>query len=362
MKIQIYKKINFFRQVAPSQNNSAVKCLSKEIQQRNIRKVEVNARVAFVICILELLANVCIMFALSFVYGKTTFGTLTMSMIWYYIILPHTHRMNTSHNKHLIVDHGWTNTIRNVIGVQKRHSDVQNMKACSSGAPKTATKMDGQVGISSISKSECKSNDFLKDDTMESKAQDEYPSTSNINTTGVRKKAVVDLSQYSDSSSVEDVNGTDSSQNRNYRLSIGEKLLSYMLDNIISDERYLFYFKQLVEFEEIHNVDKSRSKDFKIIEITGYEKPNGINETCILSHVKSKETLSETNMKTSLRTDKNQQSRELTLKINFVTENPEIINLRRDILEDWHIHCMNEELYDCFVNRLIDLEESLLIN
>jgi hypothetical protein len=162
MKIQIYKKINFFRQVAPSQNNLAVKCLSEEIQQRNIRKVEVNARVAFVVCVLELLANVCIVVSYSFIYGRTTFGTLTMSMIWYYLLLPYTHLMNTSHNKHLIVDHGWINATRNVIGVQKRHSHMQNMKTCSSGVPKTATKMDGQVGISTISKSECKSNNFSK--------------------------------------------------------------------------------------------------------------------------------------------------------------------------------------------------------
>jgi hypothetical protein len=135
-----------------------------------------------------------------------------------------------------------------------------------------------------------------------------------------------------------------------------------MLDNINSDEMYLYYFKQLVEFEEIHKVDKSRSKDFEIIEITGYKKSNGINETCFLSHVQSKQTLSDTNMKNSLRTDTKQLSRELTLRINFVIEHREIINLRKDILEDWHIHCMNEELYDCFVNRLIDLEESLLIN
>jgi len=98
----------------------------------------VNARVACVIWVLELLANVCIIFIWSIVYGRSTFATLTISMIWYYLILPHTHLMNTSHNKYLIVDYGWTNTIRNAIGVQKRHCSVQNIAKCSSEVPKSA--------------------------------------------------------------------------------------------------------------------------------------------------------------------------------------------------------------------------------
>jgi hypothetical protein len=270
--------------------------------------------------------------------------------------------MNTSHNKHLIVDHGWTNTIRNVIGVQKKHSSVQNIAKCSSEVPKTATKMDGQVGISPISKSECKSNNFLKDVTVKSKVQDAYPSTSNIKIICVWTKALVDLPHHSNSSSVEDVSGNDSSRTKNNRLSIGEKLLSCMMDNINSDEMYLYYFKQLVEFEETNKVDGALNKDFEIIHITDYQKSNGINETCFMTHVKSKQPVSETNMKKSFKKDKNKLPHELTLKIDFVNEHSERLNLRRNMLEDWHIQCMNEELYDCFVNRLIDLEESLLIN
>ena len=81
-----------------------------------------------------------------------------------------------------------------------------------------------------------------------------------------------------------------------------------------------------------------------------------------MTHVKSKQPVSETNMKKSFKKDKNKLPHELTLKIDFVNEHSERLNLRRNMLEDWHIQCMNEELYDCFVNRLIDLEESLLIN
>ena len=38
-------------------------------------------------------------------------------MIWYYLILPHTFLMNTSHNKDLIVDNGWKTTLRNALSL-----------------------------------------------------------------------------------------------------------------------------------------------------------------------------------------------------------------------------------------------------
>ena len=93
----------------------AANSLSKDVRNRNIRKVETNARVAFVIWIMEFGANTCIIIVWAFVYGKTSFGTLTVNMIWYYLILPHTFLMNTSHNKDLIVDNGWKTTIRNAL-------------------------------------------------------------------------------------------------------------------------------------------------------------------------------------------------------------------------------------------------------
>ena len=113
--------------------------------------MEVNARVAFVVWVLEMFANSCIIVVWSVVYGKTTFGTLTTSMIWYYLILPHTHLMNTSHNKHLIVEYGWKNTIRNAIGVQKSNTSIENTIKGVSEVPSSLTKTDEQQGISCIS-------------------------------------------------------------------------------------------------------------------------------------------------------------------------------------------------------------------
>ena len=103
----------------------APRCLSEDVRNRNIRKVETNATVTFVIWVLEFFANACIVIVWLFVYGKTNFGTLTINMIWYYLILPHTFLMNTSHNKDLIVDNGWKTTLRNALSLPisfRRHN------------------------------------------------------------------------------------------------------------------------------------------------------------------------------------------------------------------------------------------------
>ena len=80
---------------------------------RNIRKVQVNAQVTFAIYILETvaLASVAILW---FAIGKIELST-TLSFVSFYVVLPYTFLMNTPHNKNLITEHGFLNTIRNAI-------------------------------------------------------------------------------------------------------------------------------------------------------------------------------------------------------------------------------------------------------
>ena len=78
-----------------------------------MKLVKVNARVTFVVWILECIANLSVAILWVFVYGTTTFGTLTNSMIWYYLIISYTFLMNTSYNKDRIIEDGWKIVILN---------------------------------------------------------------------------------------------------------------------------------------------------------------------------------------------------------------------------------------------------------
>ena len=109
---------------------------------RNIRKVQVNAQVTFAIYILETvaLASVAILW---FAIGKIELST-TLSFVSFYVVLPYTFLMNTSHNKNLITEHGFLNTIRNAIqnpcNFKKRNAEDGDY----SGNEKYETQKDSQ--------------------------------------------------------------------------------------------------------------------------------------------------------------------------------------------------------------------------
>ena len=105
----IFNQSFFYSQVTPSENNYAVNCLNRDVQLRNMRKVKINANIAFVIWILEWIANASIY--ICWVFAPDV--TILMAIMWYYIFLPHIFLMNTSHNKDLIVDDGLKTTILN---------------------------------------------------------------------------------------------------------------------------------------------------------------------------------------------------------------------------------------------------------
>ena len=104
-----------YSQVEPTPNNPATSSLSRDTQIQNRRRVAINVRVTSVIWMLEIVANICIVVVWILIYGSTSFGSLTNSMIWYYLILPYTFLMNTSYNKNRILADGWKTVIVNSV-------------------------------------------------------------------------------------------------------------------------------------------------------------------------------------------------------------------------------------------------------
>ena len=73
-----------------------------------------NAQVKAMISLLELSSNVVYMIIVYFTV-KTSYTTLIQIMFLYMILLPYAFLMNTSHNKRRIVEHGWSNVLKNLI-------------------------------------------------------------------------------------------------------------------------------------------------------------------------------------------------------------------------------------------------------
>ena len=81
-----------------------------------MKLVAVNARVTFVVWILETIANISILSFWVFVHGTSSWGknyAVTNALMWYYLIISYTFLMNTSYNKDRIIEDGWKIVIMN---------------------------------------------------------------------------------------------------------------------------------------------------------------------------------------------------------------------------------------------------------
>ena len=57
---------------------------------------------------------------------------------------------------------------------------------------------------------------------------------------------------------------------------------------------------------------------------------------------------------------KNKTSEEITLKVNYTVDLFNRIQQRQALLDDLETYCYDDELFDSFVNRLVEFEESLI--
>ena len=80
-----------------------------------MKKLFVNAQVTATISLIEMGTNVLHTTLLKY-YRGTNFYNLLQSMIVYDIVLPYAFLMNTSHNKKRIVESGWKNVFKNIMG------------------------------------------------------------------------------------------------------------------------------------------------------------------------------------------------------------------------------------------------------
>ena len=83
------------------------------MQQRNLRKVEVNAKITFIIWLLEIV-SIIVVAVVGLIAGMKEIASV-LYMLFYYVILPLVFLINTSDNKDRLVDLGFFNLIRATI-------------------------------------------------------------------------------------------------------------------------------------------------------------------------------------------------------------------------------------------------------
>ena len=359
----------------PSPENLAAKSLSNYNQKRNIRKVAVNAHVTFFLWILETLANVSIIIVWMFIYGKTSFATLTFSMLLYYVLLPNSFLMNTSHNKHLIVDNGLWNTIRNATGLPLKYSwkpravyrrGVSTLKRPINRHNDTICSVDSiKPGTS---KDTTEENHFVKNSLTSIACH--HPQQGSIFTLSNGTTKYIPLAMvhnYENSKTFDSpIPYKEEFLYDGYGFHVGKELLWYMTNNINDEEAYLYYFRQLLEYEECSKIKgEVNNKEFVIAH-------NNHTQRVKTSRPKrstlqmGKSTVLDENKECKNDTGKliskceSKFNNELKLKVEFKIQLKDRIRKRKNILKDIHAQCRDKKGYQRYFEMLVDFEEGLI--
>ena len=127
---------SIFSILDPLENNRAAIFLSKRNQIQDMRTMQVNSQVTVVITIFEVLGNcICGVIDAAIITRPSGILKLIPSMLLYFVILPYTFLMNTRYNKNRVVEEGWKNVLRNVIGCKNIAQSIDNHETEESNIP-----------------------------------------------------------------------------------------------------------------------------------------------------------------------------------------------------------------------------------
>ena len=136
----------FFRQKETVPGNLAALSLEPDVQQRNVRKVEVNAKITFSIWVMEMF-SMALLFAVGVIMNMKELASV-INLLIYYIIIPLTFLMNTPDRKDRLIDIGFLSMIRLLVESHFRLA-VQNNQEVSMDIERvqhtTRTKMRHKV-------------------------------------------------------------------------------------------------------------------------------------------------------------------------------------------------------------------------
>ena len=90
----------------------------------------------------ELVYAILVSVVYGFVSKGSSFGTLIQGMSAAYVVIPYLFLMNTSYNKYRVVEFGWKNVLKNILGKRwkNRIANLDTISGESNGSSKDSSK------------------------------------------------------------------------------------------------------------------------------------------------------------------------------------------------------------------------------
>ena len=362
---------------------TATSALPEAVQQHNVKKVVVNAKVTFGIWILETVALAIV--TLLFVILRLNKITTTLVMILFYVVLPYIFLVNTSDNKRVWIDNGFAKMIRNVASMGTNGKSLQenddnmekgvtnvmrNKKKTSNHLPTSAGESPNTSDTSFGERRQASDEQMLwsnawknvytiSNNEMDIPYEQDLPlvmsdgkclaSTSfgmiSNQTEAIRRHLI-----HNPSRSETD---TPTLQGKNH-LQLAKEILNLMKANIKVEERYIYYFHELLRLNE--ETISGNLDDFDVIPFEERSlAKEGVVKGC--NNSASRNTMS------SIPPDKSKNIRPILNDYNkkYYGKLKDRVNLRQTHFSNVHGSYNSENEYASFCNTLIKMEERLLV-
>ena len=395
LRIHISRDIFLFRQVEPSPNNmvTAASALPEAVQQHNVRKVVVNAKVTFGIWILETVTLAIVV--LLFVILRLNKITTTLVMILFYVVLPYIFLVNTSDNKNVWINNGFAKMIRNVaskgINGESIQQNDENMEKGIEHLEKTwkrrlankcqtsnhlPTSAVESPNTSDTSFGESRREASHEQTFCSNASQNVYTISNNETDIHITHEHQLHLGMLDDKCLPSTSSGMIPNQTEIIRLNLvhspsrsendtpvlkskchlqlAKEILRLMNANIKAEERYIYYFHELLRLNE--EMLNGNLDDFNVIQfeerslakqgvVKGCNKSASRNTMNLIPSDKSKNI-------PPLRNDYNKK---------YHGNLRDRINLRQTHFNNFHGSYNSENEYASFCNTLIKMEERLVV-
>ena len=343
------------RQVEPSDDNLAANSLTVDVQNRNVKKVRIRAKVNFAIWVWETI-SLAVLAIVSRILQNYEL-TMTLFILFFYVAIPFIFLTNSSENHARLVDVGFLKTIQNSLRLPGQSKTVPSLKVPIVDA---ISCLDRKRRKEEVQKwADCLENPIksfkLKDTgdinrTVFKGAANTLPSSSSNHGLGSNRPNARKLGTRAISS------GSDDDDTINLRgdiyCNLVWKIVDLMMNNIDTESGYIFYLKELCRLEYVTNTDSSDAlENFNIVEFeqaaryTQRQKIKSSHGNKIIMKVNNTMKSTETELQ--------------ELGVEFLGPFSKRRDLRKDML--WIICEVSKDQasYKQFVEDLLDVEEQL---
>ena len=354
-----------FRQVVPSPDNLAANSLASDIQEKDVRKVKISAKVTLAIWVLETI-SFAVLFVIKHIYQNYELLS-AVSILLLHVVIPFIFLANSSENRERLADFRFLNVIQNTIGIHPKNairpSPMVPTIAYTVGFKSTTKEMMSEKEVRKWAgrlENPFKGTRFKdpneNDGTVLSDFEEKIPNNVGEIYYGASTSHGYGIDQpklnmiLAKSASLRSDEDNTPNLRQDMHFNIAGEIFEKMVINIDVEYRYIFYLKELLRLEDL-----AREKYDYNLEIF---KINEFDEVYYCTRQKTKNVKGPKNRKKDNSKMVFTEIEDSELNIKFFGNFWQRRGLRKEMLNNFREQLNDNASYKQFLNDFLHLEEN----